>query len=88
MVIYYIFKNLQYLFIQKYFVLFNNYIVFHPVFFEVIKREKEIEREGGKLGLCCRRKGNNSVDNGEVLKILEQEYAMYMLLKKINLGVL
>ena len=40
------------------------------------------------MGLCCRRKGNNSVDNGEVLKILEQEYAMYMLLKKINLGVL
>ena len=51
-------------------------------------RKKLRGREGGKLGLCCRRKGNNSVDNGEVLKILEQEYAMYMLLKKINLGVL
>ena len=88
MVIYYVFKNLQHLFIQKYFVIFNNYIVFPHVFFEGIKREKEIERDGQKLGLCCRRKGNNSVDNGEILKILQQDYAMCMLLKKINLGVL
>ena len=26
------------------------------------------------MGPCCRRKGNNSVDNDEIWKVLEQEY--------------
>lgn len=40
-------------------------------------------REEGRSGLCCRRKGNNSVDNGEILKVLEQEYDSICSLRRL-----
>lgn len=54
---------------------FNDSTVFYPTR-HIFGKNKRIGRKGEegrrRWGRCCRRKGNNPVDNGEIWKVLER----------------